>query len=699
MVLDELQVSITNVCDVGCNHCHLDKSKKNHISKITFLSTLDFAKKNKINTIRLTGGDIFEHPQLFFFLEKLKSNGFTVINNISIKKIDKVENILHYSDYLLISFNCLEELKNPKLPEIAQKTKMMGTAVFNKYWLDNITKLSMLENIGFYSFFFLRNVCKDSESYYRTLNLGIKKISSLNKKKNLKITFSNAFPLCLISNEDLNICSGGKFDNGLTRIYVDTSGNIKPSAYSSINLGKIDSLSDMKFLDKHHSKLPKCENCCISDKCSGGIITNQTYKKDPLQKYTYFNKYTTTFQEATKKYLLKTNFLGNLELLYHKTSGFHMNYPSPDYWKEDTLSLEQPDDGKLNIYIHFPFCIRQCRFCRIPKINNENKEKYIEDLIKEIDQKKNLLEKNKIESIYFGGGSPQLMGKETAQKIITKIFSHIKNNVPEITFELFPQNFDKDLMTFLKNYITRLSIGVQCFNEELLKKMNRKVSANEIKNFIDSCRNLGYNNINFDLIYGLYLENEKNFEKELKDILSKNPEQITYQPLHYANSIGFNNKSLMIEPKINRLGRELLKSYGYTQTTAEDFTKKGEFLYQKNLLQGKNILGFGDKSFSFINNKYFQKRNEKNYTYKLSGKDLLYRKLFFESRFGKIDIVEINKEFNINYVIDFSDSLKYLLRKNYVKIEKNNLIITNKGKNYVDMIANILSLNNLDYKK
>ncbi|MBD3164009.1 radical SAM protein [Candidatus Woesearchaeota archaeon] len=708
-MLDELQLCLTNICDLNCSYCYLKNQPAKKMPDKVFKKTVSAAIKNKVSVIRLTGGDIFNHPSLFVYLEYLRERNIKIIANISIKKITKAKSLLPFVDYLLVSFHNNAQLSNnlSKLKQLSGKTNLMGSVVFGERWLSSIEELYQLRNrIGFHSFFFLRDVKQKSRQYYNALIVLCEKISELNKR-NRQIVISNAFPLCFVSKQGLKVCSGKRFDNGNTRLYIDTDGSIKPAAYSGIILGNIlkDDLQEAysKNTAKNRKAAPLlCSQCTIKGFCGSGITANAKYQKDPLMKYIFHNKYLTKFQKLSKKILSAFNFNADIRKLYYLNSGFFMNYPSPSYWRKTSgrniEPLKEITNQKISLYVHFPFCFGACKFCRVKKLNSASKKKYTVHLLEEMDNWKDTISNNYIENIYFGGGSPQLMGRKNAQLIFEKLFGYIKNQPGEVTFELFPAGFDYDLMHYLKKYVTRISIGIQCFSDSSLSVMNRCTDKKEMVSFIKSCKKAGFVNINFDIIYGLYANQPAGFENDFREILSFGPTQVTYQPLHYIKEVSpINDSTLDNEISLNKIGRNILNSKGYTQNSAEDFSLNKRFFYQDYMLGRGNILGLGGEAFSHINDTYFKKQGSYLY-HALSSTDLLYRGLFLTSRFLKININDFNKKHNTDILSVFSDSIKYLLKKNYIIIKGNELKITPQGMNYVDMISNILSLNNLDYK-
>lgn len=713
MELNELQICITSVCNIGCNHCHLS-SKGDHMDFSTFTRSVLLAKGNGIDTVRLTGGTIFEHPELLSMLDFLKKEGLKVIVNISYLSLKDFFPIAHLCDYVLFSFYSAKQVNEFNQEVLDLKGKygdelfIMGCAVYNSNWFKQIPLLSKSVDV-FDSFFFLRDTTKTDNDYFISLNECIERCSDLTKK----IFVANGFPMCNVSKRNLKLCSGAKFDNANERFYVKPDGTLKPSAYSDIEFGNVNDSSidfgeiwakNQVKIDNIVSKNENCKKCSIYNYCKGGIVTlDSDYKVDPLLKHAVYNKYPTKFQKILRTDLFKFKKLDDLKISYHENSSFYMQYPPSDYWKDiekdELLKFFKLKDGRLNVYIHFPFCIVSCKFCNVAKFSVLKRKAHIDDLLRRIDEYKELLSNNDIGSVYFGGGSPQLMGYEGAKPVFERLFSYFRNKPSEVNFEMFPKDFDLEMMTFIRKYVTRVSMGVQCFNEDNLKRLNRFITKAEMIDYIKKINELKFDYVNLDVIFGLFMNNPDEFENDFREILSMGSNHITYQPLHFTKDLGYDegdNMKNMIS--INTLGRKILREKGFTQNSAEDFSNGKGLEYQGAMLNQENLLGIGDNTFGLINKVCYKQEGGKFRAFKLGLRDELFGKLFLSSRFLKVDVSELDSKYNISYKAFFSDSIRFLLSIKFIEFDKNVIVVTEKGLDYVDMISNILSLSNLDYK-
>ena len=196
------------------------------------------------------------------------------------------------------------------------------------------------------------------------------------------------------------------------------------------------------------------------------------------------------------------------------------------------------------IYIHIPFCKQACYYCNFHFSTTKNYKILIKSIQDEIYLKKFFLNKEKIESIYFGGGTPSLIKSEYIKQIIKTLKTHfeIKNNC-EITLEVNPDDInDQKLKIWKKLGINRLSIGIQTFDNAILKNMNRSHNSLLAKKALTKIETQ-FNNYSIDLIYGAPKSTIKTLKKDLKIIKDINPPHISiYNMTVEKNTVFYNLK-------------------------------------------------------------------------------------------------------------------------------------------------------------
>lgn len=270
-----------------------------------------------------------------------------------------------------------------------------------------------------------------------------------------------------------------------------------------------------------------------------------------------------------------------------------------------------------SIYIHIPFCKDICSYCDFCKMykNKIFVKSYLDELEKEI---KKYYQTDIIKTLYIGGGTPSSLNNIELKKLfkIIDIFKLSKDY--EFTFECNINDINEKLLLFLKNNkVNRLSIGVQSFNKNLLKMMNRKCC--NVKEKIEIAKKY-FSNINVDLIYGINGETIDDVKTDLDNFLSLDITHISiYSLILEENTLLKVNNYVEISDEENRKMydyiRKYLKKHGFSQYEISNFCKKGYFS-KHNLIYWNNLeyYGFGLGASGFLNNiRYTNTRSLNNY--------------------------------------------------------------------------------------
>src|SRR6478736_893501 len=162
------------------------------------------------------------------------------------------------------------------------------------------------------------------------------------------------------------------------------------------------------------------------------------------------------------------------------------------------------------LYIHIPFCKQACYYCDFHFSTLQDlKDDLINALCSEIEKQKNYLEGEKIDTIYFGGGTPSLLSASQLQNLFDAVNNNFILNNPEVTLEANPDDLSNENLEMLKaTGINRLSIGVQSFDDRILKFLNRAHSSHDALLCLERARKAGFNNISIDLIYAIPGQND-----------------------------------------------------------------------------------------------------------------------------------------------------------------------------------------------
>ena len=264
------------------------------------------------------------------------------------------------------------------------------------------------------------------------------------------------------------------------------------------------------------------------------------------------------------------------------------------------------------IYFHIPFCKTRCIYCDFfSSTNIQEKKEYVTVLCKELAGKKNYLN-NPIETVYFGGGTPSVLTNQEFELI----FNEIENNFRcdwssmEITLEANPDDLTDDYLNSLKNLpFNRISIGIQSFDEEELKFLNRRHNAQSAKKAVQTAQKSGFENISIDLMYGLPNQTLDNWKKNIRQAINLDIQHISAYHLIYEENTCLYN--LLDAGKITPSDEDLslrmfetliddLADAGFEQYEISNFAKKGyQSRHNSSYWNGKHYLGIGASAHSY----------------------------------------------------------------------------------------------------
>ena len=270
-------------------------------------------------------------------------------------------------------------------------------------------------------------------------------------------------------------------------------------------------------------------------------------------------------------------------------------------------------------YIHIPFCNNICFYCAFCKMlkNDAFVDKYLNSLENEI--KKNY-KGDTLDTLYIGGGTPTSLNEKELTKLLSILKIFKLNEEYEYTFEANILDINEKLLSILKsNRVNRLSIGIESFDENNQKLLNRKVSYEEAKSKIDLCKKY-FNNINVDLIYAIPNESIKTLKSDLDKIISLNVNHIsTYSLMIEPNTVLSINGTLPISDSLDKKMYDKitkkLKENGYIHYEISNFAKPN-YYSRHNMIYWNNMeyYGFGLGASGFVNNKrYTITRSLNNY--------------------------------------------------------------------------------------
>jgi len=372
------------------------------------------------------------------------------------------------------------------------------------------------------------------------------------------------------------------------------------------------------------------------------------------------------------------------------------------------------------IYIHIPFCKQACFYCDFHfSTSLKKKDELISCLIKELEIRKDELQNETIETIYFGGGTPSLLSVDEIESIIDAINTNYKViENPEITLEANPDDLTESVILELaKSPVNRLSIGVQSFFEDDLKLMNRAHNAEEAKKCL-SVATRHFENITVDLIYGIQNMSIEKWKQNLQTVFDFGINHIssyalTVEPNTALDSFIKNGKYPPLNEALAKQHFDVLveetQKEGFVHYEISNFGKPTYFSkHNTSYWNQKKYIGIGPSAHSFSkthrswnvanNIKYIKSILENklpNETEELSKNDQFNEAIMTGLRtIWGVSLAEIETEFGVDYKNKLLTSAEKFIKQFLLKIDNKTLKTTKKGKFLADGIASDLFILN-----
>lgn len=349
-------------------------------------------------------------------------------------------------------------------------------------------------------------------------------------------------------------------------------------------------------------------------------------------------------------------------------------------------------------YIHIPFCEKICSYCDFCKMfyNPKLCKEYLNDLEKEI---KKYYQNEELETIYIGGGTPSCLNIEELESLLRIVNQFKKSTNYEYTIEGNIESLTHEKLILMKKYgINRISIGIESIDSNNLKVLGRSIQKQECIKKIQEIRNLGFDNINLDLMYAIPKENIETLKQDLDFIISLKPDHIsTYSLIIEDHTMLKNNHIKNIEEDLDyemyQIICNTLKKHGYNHYEISNFAKEGK-QSRHNLCywNNKEYYGFGLGASSYRNG--FRMTNTRSITNYRKGIQIEKEKLTEEEIIEYEIILKLRliegislKEFEEKYKRPFNDYYDYepllkekvlILEDDYLKIAEEKLYVSNE---------------------
>ena len=417
----------------------------------------------------------------------------------------------------------------------------------------------------------------------------------------------------------------------------------------------------------------------------------------------------------------KYNYSGPRYTSYPTALEFHEAFTVSDYDMACTQYPERP----LSLYVHIPFCHKLCYYCGCNKVitrHSHKADEYLDVIEHEIRQRAALLQGREVTQLHFGGGTPTFLSKAQITRLMMGLLRDEFNFTQdaEISIEVDPREIELDMLDHLRSEgFNRLSIGVQDFNKEVQKLVNREQDEEFIIAMVQRAKDLGFRSTNLDLIYGLPKQTQALFAETLKQVLDMKPGRLSvfnyaHMPQLFAAQRKIKDEDLpKAEEKMAILQDTIatLTGAGYQFIGMDHFALPEDELavaqregilhrnFQGYTTQGEcDLIGFGVSAISMVGDAYAQNQKELKKYYAqvnelrhalwkgvaLDNDDLLRREVIKQLICNfKLDKTQIESEFSVNFNRYFKEDLELLqtfINDELVEVDDKEIRVTLRGR-------------------
>ncbi len=411
-------------------------------------------------------------------------------------------------------------------------------------------------------------------------------------------------------------------------------------------------------------------------------------------------------------------------------SYFISNYPPFSLWTEQNVPeileafnrpVEQTRDTTAGLYIHIPLCRKRCKFCYFRVYTNQNAaaiEEYVQALIREIEliSRKPGVQGRELDFVYFGGGTPSYLSSKQLRSLRERMSQHVTwEKAKEVTFECEPGTLSLDKLKTLKEIgVTRVSLGVENFDDRILEENGRAHLSPEVMKAYDWIQDVGFPQVNIDLIAGMVGETDDNWQRCIDKAIAMQPNNITI----YQMELPFNTvyskemKEQGVEspvadwPTKRRWVSEAMDQMmaaGYSISSGNELVRNPDtdhFVYRDNVWRGCDLIATGVSSFGHFQGVHYQNldriedyietvnRGELpvNRALRPTEHQMLIREVVLQMKEGHISGDTFRSRFGVDIFVQFAEAFANQQAAGYLTVDGDNVKLTRKGLLQVDSL-------------
>ncbi|MFV0556677.1 MAG: radical SAM family heme chaperone HemW [Lactovum sp.] len=351
-------------------------------------------------------------------------------------------------------------------------------------------------------------------------------------------------------------------------------------------------------------------------------------------------------------------------------------------------------------YIHIPFCSQICYYCDFAKVllQGQPVDDYIEELIQEFKS----YDIRKLRTLYIGGGTPTVLTAKQMEKLLSALVENLDlSYLEEFSVEANPGDLSDEMILVLKNSpVNRISLGVQTFNNKLLKKIGRTHNRDDVYQSIEKLKNANFDNITIDLIYGLPGQTLEMIQEDLERFLSLDLPHVALYSLILEDHTRFMNMQrtgILTLPsddkniEMYQYIRSVLATSGYQHYEISNFSKEN-YESKHNLTYWNNVeyYGVGAGASGYLNgiryknygpvHHYLENQNKRVHEDILKQKEKMEEEMFLGLRKKEgVSISHFEEKFQVKFEDIYPSVLEQLITTDLVYFENNFLSLTERG--------------------
>jgi oxygen-independent coproporphyrinogen-3 oxidase len=412
-------------------------------------------------------------------------------------------------------------------------------------------------------------------------------------------------------------------------------------------------------------------------------------------------------------------------------SYFISNYPPFSQWSSDELGeirtalASTPNDSPLGLYLHIPFCRKRCKFCYF-KVFTDNKASDIETYVSALSQEIELVSQQPIMGdrpfrfVYFGGGTPSYLSPKQLTRLVDRLRESIDwSAAEEVTFECEPGTLSETKIKTLKELgISRLSLGIENFDDDILSENGRAHLSGEVYKAWDWITAADFYNVNIDLISGMVGETWDNWKENIRKTIELDPESVTiyqmelpFNTVYSSDILGNKIETPVADWESKRAWLDYafdeLLAVGYHISSAYTLIKDPEkvsFSYRDNLWSGSDLIATGIASFGHAAGVHYQNLPEWDdyISALLERKELplgramrptknqnLIREMILQLKRGYLDISYFETKYGVHIVENWQQQWQQHVDDQMLTIQGDRIKLTRKGFLHADALLPI----------